>query len=223
MNDAELNSYFPVLLNLTDTRCLVIGGGEIAFHKVNSMLKFNADITILAPELNEKIEDLISKKKLKHIKGYYSSKYLRDYKIVISATNNRSVNQKVRGDCERRGILLNVVDDPELCDFILPANIQRGNLTISVASQGKAPFYTRYFKSKLESLISPVEGEILELAAEYRKKVFSDPYFRKQDKKREAFKEFTAVNWDEVISENGIENAVGFIEELLERIKNNNK
>jgi precorrin-2 dehydrogenase/sirohydrochlorin ferrochelatase len=219
MNNNALNSYFPVLLNLSDIRCLVIGGGEIAFHKVNSMLKFNADITVLSPDLHEKLKDFLIKKNIKHIKDYYSPKYLKDYKVVISATNNKSVNQKVRADCERKGILLNVVDDPELCDFILPANIQRGNLTISIASQGKAPFYTRYFKLKLDALISPVEAEILDLAALYRQKVFSDSYFSLQDKKREAFRKFNEVNWEAVIEKNGIEGANTVMEDLLSKLK----
>ncbi len=219
MNNNIHNSYFPVLLNLKETRCLVIGGGDIAFHKVNSILKFNADITILSPDLHEKLRDLLTENKIKHIKDYYSPKYLRDYKVVISATNSKSVNLKVRADCERKGILLNVVDDPELCDFILPANIQRGNLTVSIATQGKAPFYTRHFKSKLEALIPPSEADILDIAAEYRLKVFSDPYFSSQDKKREAFAEFNAVNWEKIIEDHKKEGAVKVMEDLLKNIK----
>jgi siroheme synthase-like protein len=127
----------------------------------------------------------------------------------------------VRGDCERKGILLNVVDDPELCDFILPANIRRGNLTVSIATQGKAPFYTRHFKSKLESKIPRVEGDILKLAAEYRQKVFSDSYFQEQGKKRAAFKEFNDVDWEDVIMNNGIDGAKSVMEDLLIKIKSN--
>jgi precorrin-2 dehydrogenase/sirohydrochlorin ferrochelatase len=221
MNKNALNSYFPVLLNLKDTPCLVIGGGEIAFHKLNSLLKFNADLTILSPELHEKTKDLLKENKLKHIRDYYSSKYLKDYKVVISATNNRSVNQKVHADCERKGILLNVVDDPELCDFILPANIQRGSLTVSIATQGMAPFYTRHFKSKLDDIIQSAEADIVRLAAEYRKEIFSDPYFQDQDKKRTAFLEFTKVDWAKIIGEKGIENAAGVMKDLIGKLKKN--
>ena len=167
------------------------------------------------------MNDLLKRNKIKHIKDYYSPKYLKDYKVVVSATNNKSVNQKVHADCGRRGILLNVVDDPELCDFILPANIQRGNLTVSVATQGKAPFYTRHFKAKLDKLIPDVEADILDLAAEFRKKIFSDTYFQDMDKKRTAFKQFTSVEWENIIVESGIDGAAEVMEDLISKLKNN--
>jgi siroheme synthase-like protein len=111
------------------------------------------------------------------------------------------------------------VDDPELCDFILPANIQRGSLTVSIATQGMAPFYTRHLKSKLNDIIQSVEADIVSLAAEYRKEIFSDPYFQNQDKKRTAFQEFTEVDWGKIIGEKGIESAADVMKDLISKLK----
>lgn len=218
MNRIESNTYFPILLNMNRFPVLVIGGGAIAYQKVNSLLKFNSDVTVLSPDLNSKIKEFLDKNLIKYINDYYSLKYLTDYKVVISATNNKSVNKKVYSDCENYNILLNVVDDPELCDFILPANIQRGNLTVSVSSQGKAPFYAKHFKSILESVISQEEAEIINLAEKLRNRLFSDNSISREGRKK-SFSEFVSVNWEKTIKNEGVESARTMMEAILGKLK----
>jgi len=219
MADKVSTTYYPILLNLNRFPCLVIGGGEVAFQKVISLLRFSAEVTVLSPDLNEKLRDLLRHNQIKYIKDYYTSSYLKEYKVVVSATNNKSVNQEVSSDCEREGILLNVVDDPELCDFILPANIQRGNLTVSIASQGKAPFYAKHVKSKLDSVISPGEAEIVNLAEEFRNKLFSDAGLSSEEVKKRAFNAFVSVDWEDIILRKGFEAAREIMKDILKNLK----
>jgi precorrin-2 dehydrogenase/sirohydrochlorin ferrochelatase len=219
MNDKDSNTYFPILINMKRFPVLVVGGGDIAYQKVNSLLKFNSDVTVLSPDLNSKIKEFLDQKLIKYIDDYYSSKYLKDYKVVISATNNKSINKNVYSDCKKNGILLNVVDDPELCDFILPANIQRGNLTVSISSQGKAPFYAKHFKSKLETDISQVEADTINLAEEFRSTLFSDAELISSETRRNAFKEFVSVNWENIILDKGFEAARETMRDILKKLK----
>ena len=219
MNENKNSIYFPLLLNIKNYPCLVVGGGKVALRKVTSLLNFRIKVTVLAPKLCEPLLELQRKRKIKVIKKVYSKEYLNNFKIVFCATDNPKINKMVRKDCTEKNILLNVADIPELCDFILPAIVKRGDLTISVSSQGKAPFYAKYFKSKLESGISISEAEVMNLAEEYRILVFSDADINSLAARRKAFKEFVSLNWEKIIEENGMEGARDIMRELLENQK----
>ncbi len=190
MNKKENIGFFPILINLKRFPCLVVGGGKVAYRKVLSLLEFNADITVISPKFCIALVDLYKQQKIKIIKKSYSKEYIRDYKIVFSATDNPETNTVVRQDCSKNGILLNVADNPPLCDFILPANVKRGNLTISVSSQGKAPFYTKEIKKKLDNFISPVHTRIIDLAGEFRDTLLSNRKNNSHTVKSRAFKSF---------------------------------
>ena len=179
--------FYPILVNIEIFPCLIIGGGNVALQKVESLIKFNANITIIAPKFCKELLFMEEKGQIKIIKKYYSEQDLEGFRIVFSATNNNKVNKQIQRDCKNRGIFLNVVDVPELCDFIIPANITRGNLSVSLSSQGKAPFYTKEFKRKLEELISPEFEFIFELAVEYRNRIFTHEEIISSEHKKYAF------------------------------------
>jgi precorrin-2 dehydrogenase len=194
--------FFPVLINLQKFPCLVVGGGKIAYRKVLSLLDFNADITVISPQVSKLLKDLSSSGKIKLIKKSYSKEYIKRFKIVFCATNNSQLNKTVYKDCVNSGILINVADNPSLCDFIIPANIKRGDLTVSVSSQGKAPFFTKEMKEKLNALISPIYTDIVHLAGEFRKKLLLNEKSLSTKDKTKMFKKFTSINWEKVLTEN---------------------
>ena len=220
-------SFYPILLNLNKLPCLVVGGGKVAYRKVLSLLEFNAVVTVLAPKICKSLDDFAKQNKIKIIKKSYAKEFLKDYKIVFSATDNSKVNQMVRDDCTKENILLNVVDKPALCDFILPANIRRGDLTISISSQGKAPFYTKEMKRKLEQFISPVYTDVVNIAGEFRTQLLN--YLKRNDKqisKKEAaklkadiFKRFTSQDWEKILMGNGEKDSKFYVKKLLEENK----
>ena len=222
MKKSRDSVFFPILINVQNFPCLVIGGGTIAGHKVTSLLKFNADVTVISPKVSKSIDDLLKKGKIKLIKQVYSKKFLSNFKFVFCATNNPQVDKIVHNDCKQIGILINVADCPSLCDFILPANIVRGDLTVSVSSQGKAPFYTKEMKRKLEEYISPIYRDIINLAGDLRKQLLiklpkSDDKSREINNaktKAEVFKKFCSFNWEKTLTKDK-KNSKYYVQKIL--------
>lgn len=215
MKKSVNSNFYPILISLNRFPCLIIGGGKVAFRKVLSLQEFNAKITIISPRICKPLLELAEKDKIKIIKRSYSKEVIKDYKIIFSATDKPEINKIVRNDCTNEGILLNVVDNPELCDFILPANIKRGNLTISVSSQGKAPFYTKEMKKKLEDFISPIYEDIVDLAGEFRKHLLTGNKVKSAKAKTKMFKKFTSINWEKILTENGEKSSKYYVQKIL--------
>ena len=218
MKKSNNSNFYPILISLERFPCLVIGGGKVAYRKVLSLLDFNAQITVLSPKICKPLIDLFRQNKIQIIKKAYSEEFIKDYKITFCATNNPDINKIVRNDCTRNGILLNAADNPSLCDFILPANIKRGDLIISVSSQGKAPFYTKEIKKKIEGFIPQVYTEIIDLAGKFRKKLLAGSKIKSAKTKTKMFKRFTSVNWEKTLTANGKRNSKNFTEKILKEI-----
>jgi precorrin-2 dehydrogenase len=226
MEEDRGGAFFPILINVQKLPCLVVGGGVIACRKVTSLREFNADVTVLSPKISIGIKELYEKGIIKLLKHPYSKEFLQGFKIVFCATNNHQLNNLVYDDCVKEGIFINVADNPLLCDFILPANIKRGDLTISVSSQGKAPFYTKVMKRKLEKFISPLYSEIMGLAAEFRKQLLTktsqlsdtSPELNKAKIKARMFKKFASIDWEKTLCQNGKKNSRIYFQKMLRDI-----
>jgi precorrin-2 dehydrogenase len=203
MKKREKSGFYPILINLQKFNCLVVGGGKVAYRKVVSLLEFRADITVISPKICKPLFDLSSRAKIKIIKKVYSKDALDNFGIIFCATDNPEISTAVYNDCKTKGKLLNVADIPSLCDFILPANILRGDLTISVSSQGRAPFYTKEIKRKLEKLIPPAYKDIIEFAADFRKRVLKKIKSEPAGIKANIFRKFTTVDWEKSLKEGG--------------------
>jgi precorrin-2 dehydrogenase/sirohydrochlorin ferrochelatase len=215
MKKSDNSNFYPILISLERFPCLVIGGGKVAHRKVLSLLDFNAKITVISPKICKPLIILFRQHKIQIIKKAYSKEFIKDYKIIFSATNNPDINKMVRNDCTGNCILLNVADNPSLCDFILPANIKRGNLTISVSSQGKAPFYAKEIKKKIEDFIPQIYTEIIDLAGKFRKQLLMGSKLKSAKAKAKMFRRFTSINWEKTLSENEKRDSK-FIKKILE-------
>jgi len=211
--------YFPLLLNLKNYPCLVVGGGNVALRKVTSLLNFNIKPTVLAPGLCRPLTELQRKRKIKVIKKNYSKEYLNNFKVVFCATDNKEVNKAVRKDCTEKNILLNVADMPELCDFILPANVKRGDLTISVSSQGVAPFYAVEIRKKLDHIFPSYYEDTIELAGKFRKLVLRDKKLKPVKLREKAFKNFFMIDWKKVLANEGKKKINDYMNKILKDLK----
>ena len=129
---SDKKTYLPVNLDITNKKILIIGGGNIATQKLLTLLMFTDKITVLAREISNNIIE----KEITTIKKDYHSDDLKNYSIVYACTNNRVLNAIIKSDAAKLGILVNVVDDPELCDFISPAIFKKEYLTVAVSSGG---------------------------------------------------------------------------------------
>jgi siroheme synthase-like protein len=215
MNENKNSIYFPLLLNIKNYPCLVVGGGKVALRKVTSLRNFQVKVTVLAPKICKPLLELQRKRKIKVIKKVYAKEHLNNFKIVFCATDNPKINKMVRKDCIEKNILLNVADIPELCDFILSAIVKRGDLTISVSSQGIAPFYVKEIKRKLDHIFPSYYEKVIELAGEFRKLVLSNKKYKSHKVKEKAFKNFFTIDWKKVLANEGKKKANEYMHRIL--------
>lgn len=146
--------FTPLFLNAEKHGAiLVVGGGEIAAAKTEALASVGARVDIVSQDIEEAVALLCVKHDFKMTKDKYRRKYLKGRKIVVAATDNDDVNARIARDCNKRGILVNVVDNPPLCDFIFPALIRRGNLQIAVSSSGVSPVLARMVKHAIEQAV----------------------------------------------------------------------
>lgn len=160
--------YFPFFVKLSQKPCLVIGAGNCAARKIELLLRADAKITVIAREINPHVAQL---KNITLIQKDVEARDLDGFKFVISATDNEQTNQFVSDCAKERGILVNVVDNPPLCDFIFPAIVDRAPLTIAVSSGGASPVLARFLRAKIETLIPPTYGTLAQLAEKFREQV----------------------------------------------------
>ncbi len=142
--------YYPVNLVLKNKRCLVIGGGAVAERKVRRLLECGACVTVISPILTAGLKALSKKGKIAPRLGRVSLRDLDAAYLVIAATADRAINSRVSSHCRKNGILVNVVDSPEECGFILPSIIRRGDLTISISTGGISPALAKRIRQYLE-------------------------------------------------------------------------
>jgi precorrin-2 dehydrogenase/sirohydrochlorin ferrochelatase len=160
--------YYPIYLDLKGRDVLVVGGGAVAEGKALQLLEAGARVTVVSPELTEALRAAADRAEITYIGGSFAEGDLNSMFLVISATDDRKVNEKVAIAARERGALCNVVDQPDLCNFITPALVTRGELQISVSTGGGSPTLTQRVKREVAALIGEEYGVMLEIAAEMR-------------------------------------------------------
>jgi|HigsolmetaAR202D_1030399.scaffolds.fasta_scaffold00107_29 uroporphyrin-III C-methyltransferase/precorrin-2 dehydrogenase/sirohydrochlorin ferrochelatase len=160
--------YFPIFLRLANEPVLVVGGGEVAARKVELLLRAGARVMVVAPELEAELAGMASAGKIEHIGGEFRPELLDGKRIVIAATDKRSVNAWVAHQAESRNIPVNVVDDREASRFIVPAIVDRSPVVVAVGSSGDAPVLTRRIREKLEAFLPQRLGALAKLAGSLR-------------------------------------------------------
>lgn len=192
------NTYLPVGLRLEGRDCLVVGGGGVALRKVENLLDYDCRVTVVAPEPVEKIAYLAESGKLTLERRAYASPEASKYGLVVSACDDPAVNKSIAEDCGKAGVPVNVVDNPPLCTFVFPAVVRRGGLTISVSTDGGAPFLAAHLRMILEDVFPDRWKKISDAAAEFRKKV-RRRYPRDLKKQSACYERFAATDWKELL------------------------
>jgi len=163
---------FPLFVNLDKLPVLVVGGGEIAERKINLIIKANANVEVLARKFTPNVEQLISKKKLKKIKKSLDISTLSsNYSLIIAATDNKQVNKKLFNFAKKNNILINVVDQPELCTCTFGSIVERGDLVVAISTGGSAPVFARNLREKLETLLPQSTKQLIDFSSTIREKV----------------------------------------------------
>lgn len=192
--------YMPISVSLKDRPCLIVGGGLVALRKVETLLDYETSITVVAPQVHEKLEYHAKRGRITLEKREYESPEAASYGLVVSATDDAALNQQVHEDAKGAGVLVNVVDDPPHCDFIFPAVLRRDCLTAAISTDGKAPFVSGHLRLVLDNVFPAHWERLMRLAASFRRTVRArwadDP-----EKRNACYTEFLEADWRSILKE----------------------
>ena len=163
---------FPISLKLQQQPCLIVGGGHIAYRKAVLLAKAGAVIHVIAPEIESNLLETVESSQGQYVQAPFSPDIqLRNYRLVIAATNDKAVNIQVFEACEAEKILVNSVDDPPHCRFMVPAIIDRSPLVVSIATNGTSPVLSRQIRTQLEATIPHGMGKLADFSGQWRASV----------------------------------------------------
>jgi len=138
---------FPFVI--TFLKCVIVGGGEVAARKAERLLDCGAKVFVISPQLTPALAVLKEKDIICHIAAEYTGDLIHGAALVIGATDDEKTNVAISFDARNKGIPVNIVDDPQKCDFILPSLVQRGDLAITIGTDGKSPTLARQLREEL--------------------------------------------------------------------------
>ena len=168
-----MKKYYPVSLDITGKRCVIVGGGAVAERKAERLIECGAQVTIVSRTLTPLLEDRKRANAIEHIDVDYDKQALDGAFMVIGATDRDDVNARVSQDALSLGTLVNIVDDPDRCNFILPSLVQQGDLSIAVSTGGKSPALARKIKEDLQRQYGPEYKILLEIMGSLRKEILA--------------------------------------------------
>jgi len=165
---------YPIFLELAGRRVVLIGGGAVAVRKARSLLAAGARLVVVAERVDDLLTQLCTGTGAELIRSKYSKDYLAAAVLVIAATSKSQLNKRIYEDCQELEILCNVVDQPELCDFYVPAVVRRGDLQIAIGTEGYCPAYAGHLRKKLEQTFTDKHGDFLAELERLRKRIIKD-------------------------------------------------
>ena len=150
-------AYFPMFVQLKHKKCLVIGGGNVALRKIQVLKDFEADVTVIAPEMNSQIRQI---PKICRIFRSFMEEDFEQADLVVAATDDKDVNYVISVICRQRKIPVNAVDQKEDCSFIFPSYVKEGEVVAAFSSGGQSPVITQYLKKEIKPVLTNKLGQI---------------------------------------------------------------
>ena len=175
-------NYLPIFFDIKNKPCIVVGGGGIAARKVDLLRKAQADVTVISPELGQEMTVFHGDNKINWIQREYQQGDLAEAWLVVAATHIKEINQQVSTEAESLKIPCNVVDNPDICSFIMPSIIDRDPVQIAISTGGASPVLARLIRTNLESCTPSAYGKLAHLVSGYRESVKNA--FPKVDERR---------------------------------------
>lgn len=159
--------YFPFFVDVENQNCLVVGGGVVALRKIEKLLPFNPNITVVSPKIHKEI---LSIENINIINRKFDFNDLKEKSFVITATDDKVLNKEIYNSCKENNIPVNTVDDKDNCSFIFPALAKNNSVTVAISTSGKSPLYAKYLRKKIENLIQDSKS-IVDNLSKYREKI----------------------------------------------------
>jgi precorrin-2 dehydrogenase/sirohydrochlorin ferrochelatase len=168
--------YYPIYLDIQNKPCLVVGGGDVGTRKVMTLLDCRACVTVISITATRKIQELAEDKVILWVARHYNSEDLDGMFLVIGATSDESVNHQISRDALERGMLCNIADKPDACNFILPSLVRRGDLIIAISTSGKSPAFAKRLRKELEARFGNEYAEVLHLMGNIRNRLLTQSH-----------------------------------------------
>jgi siroheme synthase-like protein len=163
--------YYPVFLDLRGRRCVVVGGGSVAERKVRALLEHDGSITVISPTLSPGLRELAGKGAIQTEEREYRTGDLTEAFLAIAAADEAAVNVAVAAEGRERHALVNVVDDPDNSDFVVPSLVRRGDISVAISTAGKSPALARKLRTILEAGLPDEYASILEVVSDARQEL----------------------------------------------------
>ncbi|MFQ5737086.1 MAG: bifunctional precorrin-2 dehydrogenase/sirohydrochlorin ferrochelatase [Thermodesulfobacteriota bacterium] len=205
--------YYPVFLDLRGRPAVVIGGGAVAERKVGGLLAAGASVTVISPRASKGIEALAAGKRIRLVGRAYREGMLEGAFIAVCATGSKAANEAARREADKRGVLLNVVDDRERCDFIVPSVVDRGSLVIAISTSGCSPLFARKMREGVEQAVGEEYAVFVEILGAVRKKLLKRN--TNNVKKKRVFKELVNSPIPGWLAAGVVKEVNGFLKDLL--------
>jgi precorrin-2 dehydrogenase/sirohydrochlorin ferrochelatase len=174
--------YYPAFLDIKGRACLVVGGGGVATRKVDTLLECQASVTVVSLEASQTLQDLADGRRITLKIQAYNASDLEGQFLVIGATNDEALNRQISADAEARNLLCNIADRPSVCNFILPAIIQRGDLVLAISTSGKSPAFAKKLRQDLEGQFGDAYTILLELMGAIRTRLLKQAHAPEEHK-----------------------------------------
>ena len=181
-------SYFPFFIDIQDKPCLVVGGGMVALRKIEKLLPFGVEITVVSPAFCAEVEGMEG---IQRVQRKFHPMDIVGKMFVIGATDDEAVNQQISDLCRAEGTLVNIVDDREKCSFFFPALVKKGEFVAGFSSGGGSPLAAQYIRQKVEEAVPKGFDKVVDVLSAVREQVKAEiSDIRKREK---VFKEIFAL------------------------------
>jgi precorrin-2 dehydrogenase/sirohydrochlorin ferrochelatase len=204
--------YYPVNLDIRSRPCLVVGGGRVGARKVKTLIQCGAVVTVVSPETAPSVHQLAADKAIVLKQRPYRSSDGDGMFLVIGATDDETLNRQINADAEHRHQLCNIADRPEICNFILPAIVRRGDFVMAVSTAGKSPAFAKHIRKRLEDQFGPEYGELLDLMGAIRTRLLAEAH--EPEAHKPLFEQLIEENLLDLVKEKNTEH----IDRLLEKV-----
>ena len=165
---SKSSHYYPIFLGISNQKCVVFGGGNVALRKVRMLLDHGAKVDVISPVFCPELRHLAENNEISTLHRGFEAKDLIDATVAIAATDSTETNENIAAEARRQGTLVNVVDNPLHSDFIVPSYLKRGDITIAVSTSGKSPALARKIRSKIEHEFGNEYAQLALLVSEVR-------------------------------------------------------
>jgi len=169
-----MSIYYPMMMNLSQRRCLVIGGGAVAERKVASLLEAGGLVILVSPNVTPRLAAMATTELIHHLPRRYRRGDLRGAFLCVVATNDRRLQKQIWKEAKEQGVLANIADSAEACDFLVPSYFRRGDLLVSISTAGKSPALAKRIRRDLEGRFGREFEVLLEVLTSLRPRILEE-------------------------------------------------